>query len=290
VMGDGRQRSRVVITGIGMVTPLGLDVESTWEGLRLGRSAISRIRLFDASTYPTAIAAQVPTYDLADHVPELASRDYVGRNECFALTAAAEAYRDSGLPRPSPNPRRTGVYLGSGEGAMDFFKFAALVINNWKGDHVDVAAFLANGLRQLNAVAELEQEPNMPAGYVAEFVGAQGYNSNCLTACAASSQALGEAGEVIRRGDAEVMVTGGCHSMIHPLGMAGFNLLTALARLHQCSRDLYRGKRPRGDQSGQGRLRRPGPPHSAQFHQVDDGSLDRGRRRCRSHHLLAGHP
>ncbi len=229
MMGDGRQRRRAVITGIGMVTPLGLDVESTWEGLRLGRSAISRIRLFDASTYPTAIAAQVATYDLTDHVPELAGRDYVGRNECFALTAAAEAYRDSGLPRPSPNPRRTGVYLGSGEGAMDFFKFAALVINNWKGDHVDVADFLANGLRQLNAVAELEQEPNMPAGYVAEFVGAQGYNSNCLTACAASSQALGEAGEVIRRGDAEVMVTGGCHSMIHPLGIAGFNLLTALA-------------------------------------------------------------
>jgi len=195
-----------VITGIGMVTPLGLGVESTWEGLQQGRSAISRIRLFDASTYP-----------------------HLGRNERFALTAAAEAYGNSGLPRPSPTPRRTGVYLGSGEGAMDFYNFAALVVNNWRDDHVDVPRFLAEGLRLLNATSELEQEPNMPAGYIAQFLGAHGYNCNCLTACAASSQALGEATEIVRRGDADIMITGGCHSMIHPLGMAGFNLITALA-------------------------------------------------------------
>jgi len=228
-MGNGQQRRRVVVTGIGMVTPLGLGVEPTWEGLQQGRSAISRIRLFDASTYPTAIAAQVPEYDLAKHVPELADREHLGRNERFALTAAAEAYGDSRLPRPSPAPHRTGVYLGSGEGAMDFYNFAALVVDNWRDDHVDVPRFLAEGLQKLDAASELEQEPNMPAGYVAQFLGAHGYNCNCLTACAASSQALGEATEIIRRGDADIMITGGCHSMIHPLGMAGFNLITALA-------------------------------------------------------------
>jgi len=226
---SGQKRRRVVVTGMGMVTPLGVGVKATWEGVCQGRSAISRIRLFDAETYPTAIAAQVPDYDLADYVPEMAQRDHLGRNESFALTAATEACRDSGLPRPAPEPRRTGVYLGSGEGALDFLNFAALVVAHWQEDHVHVPGFLADGLHRLNGIVELEQEPNMPAGYIARLVGAQGYNSNCLTACAASSQALGEATEIIRRGDADVMITGGCHSMIHPLGMAGFNLLTALA-------------------------------------------------------------
>ncbi len=228
-MADRRQRRRVVVTGIGMITPLGIGVEATWQKLLQGQCAISPIRLFDAATYPTAIAAQVPEFELAEYVPELAGRDYLGRNECFALTAASQAYGDSGLPRPAPNPVRTGVYLGSGEGAMDFVNFVALIVSNWCQDHVDVAGFLAEGLKRLDAVVELEQEPNMPAAYVAQLFGAQGYNSNCLTACAASSQALGEATEIIRRGDADVMITGGCHSMIHPLGMAGFNLLTALA-------------------------------------------------------------
>jgi 3-oxoacyl-[acyl-carrier-protein] synthase II len=228
-MVGGQERRRVVVTGFGMVTPLGIGVERTWQGLIEGRSAITPIRIFDASTYPTSIAAQVPEYDLAEYVPEMGDRSHLGRNERFTLTAAMEAYRASGLPRPTPLPRRTGVYLGSGEGAMDFPNFAALVANNWRDGHVDVPGFLAEGRQKLNAIAELEQEPNMPAGYVAQLFGAQGYNSNCLTACAASSQAIGEATDIIRRGDADIMIAGGSHSMIHPLGMAGFNLLTALA-------------------------------------------------------------
>jgi 3-oxoacyl-[acyl-carrier-protein] synthase II len=92
-----------------------------------------------------------------------------------------------------------------------------------------VAKFTKLGLETLHPLAEVEQEPNMPAGHLAAMFDAQGPNLNCLTACAASSQAIGEAVEIVRRGEADVMLSGGCHSMIHPFGVTGFNLLTALS-------------------------------------------------------------
>jgi 3-oxoacyl-[acyl-carrier-protein] synthase II len=94
---------------------------------------------------------------------------------------------------------------------------------------LDMKTFVESGLRILDPKAELEQEPNMPVGYMAGMFDAQGPNVNCLTACAASSQAVGEATEIIRRGEADVMLSGGAHSMIHPFGVTGFNLLTALS-------------------------------------------------------------
>ena len=97
------------------------------------------------------------------------------------------------------------------------------------GDKFDVARFTRKGLETLHPIAELEQEPNMPAGHLAGLFNAQGPNVNCLTACAASSQAVGEAVEIIRRGEADLMLAGGTHTMIHPFGVTGFNLLTALS-------------------------------------------------------------
>jgi 3-oxoacyl-[acyl-carrier-protein] synthase II len=97
------------------------------------------------------------------------------------------------------------------------------------GDVLDVAKFTKEGLATLHPLAEVEQEPNMPAGHLAGLFNAQGPNLNCLTACAASSQAIGEATEIVRRGEADVMLSGGTHSMIHPFGVTGFNLLTALS-------------------------------------------------------------
>jgi 3-oxoacyl-[acyl-carrier-protein] synthase II len=94
---------------------------------------------------------------------------------------------------------------------------------------LNLRAFIETGLKELDPLAELEQEPNMPVGYLAGMFDAQGPNMNCLTACAASSQAIGEATEIIRRGEADVMLSGGTHSMIHPFGVTGFNLLTALS-------------------------------------------------------------
>ncbi len=104
-----------------------------------------------------------------------------------------------------------------------------MMVSALKGDQFDLALFTKAGLEELHPMAELEQEPNMPAGHLAAAFNAQGPNSNCLTACAASSQAIGEATEIIRRGDADVMLSGGTHSMIHPFGVTGFNLLTALS-------------------------------------------------------------
>ncbi len=97
------------------------------------------------------------------------------------------------------------------------------------GTTLDISRFIRRGLEVLNPVSELEQEPNMPAGHLAALFDAQGPNVNCLTACAASSQAIGEAVEIIRRNEADVMLAGGTHTMIHPFGVTGFNLLTALS-------------------------------------------------------------
>lgn len=128
------------------------------------------------------------------------------------------------------NPRRLGVYMGSGEGTQDFYTFAKIVSRALDEEgNLDHESFTLHGLESLNPVTELELEPNMPVGHIASLFNAQGPNSNCLTACAASSQAIGEATEIIRRGEADAMLSGGTHSMIHPFGVTGFNLLTALS-------------------------------------------------------------
>jgi 3-oxoacyl-[acyl-carrier-protein] synthase II len=152
-----------------------------------------------------------------------------GRHTRFAIGAAKKAVRDSGIEQAQVDPTRFGVYLGSGEGQQDFNSFTRIMTNAIQGDHFDLSLFIKAGLEELHPAIELEQEPNMPAGHLAGVFNAQGPNSNCLTACAASSQAIGEAAEIIRRGDADVMLSGGTHSMIHPFGVTGFNLLTALS-------------------------------------------------------------
>jgi 3-oxoacyl-[acyl-carrier-protein] synthase II len=119
--------------------------------------------------------------------------------------------------------------LGAGEGQQDFHNFSHMMVAALKDGQLDLGTFIRVGLERLDPQLELEQEPNMPAAYLATKFGAEGPNFNCLTACAASSQAVGEATEIIRRGDADVMLSGGAHSMIHPFGVTGFNLLTALS-------------------------------------------------------------
>ncbi len=135
---------------------------------------------------------------------------------------------DSGVAG-SVEPQRLGVYLGAGEGQQDFEAFSHMMVAALKGGDFDLGTFVREGLDRLDPQLELEQEPNMPSGYLAAMFNAQGPNVNCLTACAASSQAIGEATEMIRRGDVDAMLSGGAHSMIHPFGVTGFNLLTALS-------------------------------------------------------------
>ena len=145
---------------------------------------------------------------------------------------------DSGVAG-TVDPDRFGVYLGAGEGQQDFYNFSHMMVAALKNGELDLAAFIQEGLKRLDPQLELEQEPNMPAAYVATHFGAEGPNFNCLTACAASSQAVGEATEIIRRGEADVMLSGGAHSMIHPFGVTGFNLLTALSREQRRSRKKH---------------------------------------------------
>jgi 3-oxoacyl-[acyl-carrier-protein] synthase II len=222
-------RRRVVVTGIGCVTPVGNDVQSMWSALCESRSGIGPITHFDASNFPTRFAAEVKGFDLGRYVDDPARYEDAGRNRHSAIGAARQAMDDSGVLDGGLDPSRLGVYLGAGEGQQDFVLFMSMVAEAHRDGELDLAEFTKLGLERLNPRREMEQEPNMPAGHLAALFDAQGPNLNCLTACAASSQAIGEAAEIIRRGDADAMLTGGAHSMIHPFGVTGFNLLTALS-------------------------------------------------------------
>lgn len=220
-------RCRVVVTGMGMVTPLGNSVGQTWQGLIEGRSGIGPITLFDASAFPTRIAGEVK------NLTGQTWRSKYGpimRNSLFALEAASEAVRDAGLAQAGVPAQRLGIYFGAGDAGFDFESHAQVLMASYgENDELDAGLFAQRALRASEPRAILEQEPFQVINHLAQEFGADGVISNCLTACAASSQAVGEAMEVIRRGDADVMLSGGSHSMIHPLGLAGFNLLTALS-------------------------------------------------------------
>jgi 3-oxoacyl-[acyl-carrier-protein] synthase II len=222
-------RRRVVVTGAGGVTPLGAQIEPAWQRLLAGESGVGDITLFDASNFPTKIAAEVRNWDISDVGENPEDWKYQGRHTHFAIGAGKKAMADSGLDLGRIDPTRFGVYTGSGEGQQDFDRFTQMIVAALDGPNLDLAKFTRKGLEVLNPIAELEQEPNMPAGHLASLFNAQGPNVNCLTACAASSQAIGEATEIIRRGEADVMLSGGTHTMIHPFGVTGFCLLTALS-------------------------------------------------------------
>jgi 3-oxoacyl-[acyl-carrier-protein] synthase II len=222
---------RVVVTGMGMVTPVGRDLDSTWSALLAGKSGVGPIGLFDARTFPTRIAAEARDFRLDDYLSDPARWAEHSRNTKFALAAGAMAMKDSGLSDAESdlNRRRFGVYLGSGEGQHDFPRFVRLVQQSTRDGRVETSEFTRMGLKDLHPIREAEQEPGTPSAHLASVFGARGPNANCLTACAASSQAIGEAFELIRRGSADVILSGGTHSMIHPFGVTGFILLTALS-------------------------------------------------------------
>jgi 3-oxoacyl-[acyl-carrier-protein] synthase II len=214
-----------------MITPLGRDLETTWSALLAGKSGVGPISLFDARTFPTRIAAEVHDFRLDDYIEGAGRWAEHSRNTKFALAAASMAIKSSRLLEPGHdlNRRRFGVYLGSGEGQQDFPRFVSLVNRSTRDGKVDTAEFTRLGSKELHATREAEQEPGTPSGHLASLYGARGFNANCLTACAASSQAIGEAYELIRRGGADVILSGGTHSMIHPFGVTGFIRLTALS-------------------------------------------------------------
>ena len=224
--------NRVVITGMGWITPMGHSIDAVWPRLLKGESGISKTTLFDASTFPTSISAEVKDFRLGEHIESTDLHAGAGRNTQFALAACAQAWRSAGLDRTKLDLDRVGMYLGSGEGSLDFDAFTTAALSAWKpagaGGGIDSVKWAELATELMNVTRELEQEPNMPLSHLALLTGARGPAFNCLTACAASTQAIGEAAEILRRGDADVMIGGGAHSMIHPFGVTGFNRLTAL--------------------------------------------------------------
>lgn len=222
-------KRRVVVTGIGCVTPVGNTVETMWDSLCEARCGVGPITHFDASNFPTRFAAEVKDFDFRKYVDDPTRFEHTGRNIRFAIGAATQAMDDSGLLQNGFDPARLGVYLGAGEGQQDFTIFMNMIAKAQQNGELDLEKFTQSGLELLHPQVELEQEPNMASGHLASLFNAQGPNFNCLTACAASSQAIGEATELIRRGDVDAMISGGAHSMIHPFGVTGFNLLTALS-------------------------------------------------------------
>lgn len=257
--------NRVVITGMGWVTPMGHSIESVWKRLLAGESGIASTSVFDAATFPTTFSAEVKNYDLSRDVADLSKHKLAGRATKFALGACAQAWKMAGLPnldRPSTDsqldPNRVGIYLGSGEGSLDFDAYTMSAISAWQSESnsVDDVTWAQSALTKMDVMRELEQEPNMALSHIALLTGARGPAMNCLTACAASTQAIGEATEILRRGDADVMIGGGAHSMIHPFGVTGFNRLTALSTCNEnpacASRpfDLNRGGFVLGEGAG----------------------------------------
>jgi 3-oxoacyl-[acyl-carrier-protein] synthase II len=222
---------RVVITGMGWVTPLGHDLDTVWNHLMASGSGMAPITRFDARTFPTKFAAEVRDFDVNQFVDDPAVHEHAGPNTQFALGAARQAWTQAGLAAGSFDPLRAGMYLGAGEGVLDFENYVAVNLAGWNEEsrRVDGDRWVAEALKRMESVREIEQEPNMPLAHLGREFGFRGPAYNCLTACAASTQAIGEATDILRRGDADMMLSGGTHTMIHPLGVTGFNRLTALS-------------------------------------------------------------
>jgi 3-oxoacyl-[acyl-carrier-protein] synthase II len=222
---------------MGLICPIGLSVSEAWQALLAGKSGAATTTLFDASTFPTTFSAEVKGFDLAKFVKTADLHKHGSRGSRFAVAATAEACKQAGIDietdRPADGIDRTrlGIYLGGGEGSADNDAFFGSIIAATKpgSDAFDWKAWTTVVGKMMTKDRELEQEANLAATHLALLTGARGPSRNCLTACAASIQATGEAAMLIRSGKADVMIAGGAHSMIHPLGISGFNRLTALS-------------------------------------------------------------
>jgi 3-oxoacyl-[acyl-carrier-protein] synthase II len=216
---------------------MGNDVETVWQGMLAGKNGFNYTTIFDASTFPSQFCAEVKDYDLSRYVKNPQLHKYSNRGSGFVIGATVEACRQAGIDIETEKPgdgidrRRMGIYLGAGEGSVDNDAFFDAVVKAWDvtSNRMDWDKWAEVAFGKMTAMRELEQEPNMPAAHIALLTGARGPTRSCLTACAASTQAAGEAMMMIRKGAADVMIAGGAHSMIHPLGVTGFCRLTALS-------------------------------------------------------------
>jgi len=215
---------------MGVVSPQGETVDALYQAQINGKSAVGHITRFDASSLPTRIAAECRNFRLENHLQPNERIKASGLNTQFALAATQAALKDAGLDGKLPDFRGIGIYLGAAESRQDFERLMPLLNRNTTPDtmQLDLVKFCSDSKVTFQIDSEREQELHMVCGNVARHFKLGGPNYACLTACAAGSQAISEGADIIRRGDADLMVTGGSHTMIHPFGITGFNLLTAL--------------------------------------------------------------
>ncbi len=206
---------RVVITGMGAVTPIGLGVENFWEGIKANKIGFGPITKFDASEYKCKLAAEVKDFDAKAYMDPKAAK----RMELFcqyAVAATREAMEDSGLDMEKEDPFRVGVSVGSGIGSLQTIE----------REHTKL---LEKGPSRINPLMVPLMISNMAAGNVSIQFGLKGKSINVVTACATGTNSIGEAFRAIQYGEAEVMIAGGAESSVTPIGISGFTALTALS-------------------------------------------------------------
>ena len=225
-------KRRVVITGVGLVTPLGIGVDETWTALCAGNSGIGEITRFDASTYATKIAAEVKNFCPEDFMQKKDAKR-VEPFLAYAIAATRMAVEDSGLVIDDSNGNRVGIITGCGLGGLNLIEETSVLIRK-KGPKRVSPFFIPMIIG------------NMAPGMISIYFGAKGPNSSVATACAAGTHAVGDAYNTIVRGAADAMITGGAESVISPCCIAGFNAMKALSTRndepHKASRPFDRDR------------------------------------------------
>jgi 3-oxoacyl-[acyl-carrier-protein] synthase II len=206
---------RVVVTGIGIVSPLGIGTRETWNALIEGRSGISQITRFDTTEYTTRIAGEVKGFDPANWIPkkEIKKMDLFIH---YAIAASEFAMQDSGYKVDETNATRAGVYIGSGIGGFGVIE----------ATHT---ALMEGGPRKISPFFIPASIVNLASGWVSIRTGAKGPNSATCTACTTGAHAIGDSFKIIQRGDADLMIAGGSEGCITPLGIGGFCAMRALS-------------------------------------------------------------
>jgi 3-oxoacyl-[acyl-carrier-protein] synthase II len=220
-------KRRVVITGLGLVTPVGNSVESTWDSLMRGRSGVDFIKKFDTEKFSVKFAAEVKDFDPLNYVEKKEARK-MGAFIHYAIAASDEALRDSGLVIDDSNAEEVGTYISSGIG--DFWAI--------EREHEKL---LKDGPSRVSPFFIPSAIVNLAAGQVSIRHGAKGPNSATATACAAGAHAIGDSLKIIQRGDADAMICGGAESAITPMSVAGFAAMRALSTRND---DPQRASRP----------------------------------------------
>jgi 3-oxoacyl-[acyl-carrier-protein] synthase-1/3-oxoacyl-[acyl-carrier-protein] synthase II len=232
-------KRRIAITGLGAVSPLGHDVQSTWSNLLAGHSGVAEIRQFDASAFPTYIAAEVKNFTPHSALVSKHTRFAMSFTH-YALEAARQAFEDAAIIPTKQNNSRWGVVTGSGMMTAEFDYLSRFQQTCAENGEIDWSMLQTNAKEFYKLVDFGKTTSNSGLSLLIQHFGITGYASSVHTACASGGQALGLAMQVIRRGEADYMLAGGFDSMINPLGLSSFCLLGALSTYNETPKTASR--------------------------------------------------